>query len=169
VVAPTPTYGLSENTVSPFGTYQDDFETKRWLMSGVLTGEFEMGDDFTVRPEGGIQHFAEKSKSYTDSLGSVIPSESNDLTQLHFGPRIHMDLNLGEEMMLRPFAEVEGIYAFGDEVEEVIGSEIRLVLEGGAEMIASDGFRLTGSVYTDGIGADSFSVYGFRVTGGVNF
>jgi len=162
-------YGLSDNTVSPFGTYQDDFETRRWLLSGVLTGEFKLDEDFTIRPEGGVQYFAEKSKSYTDSLGSVIPSESNDLTQLHFAPRVHMDMDIGDNMLLRPFAEVEGIYAFGDGVEEVIGSEIRLVLEGGAEMIASDGFRLTGSVYTDGIGANSFSAYGFRVTGGVNF
>ena len=60
-------WGQSENDVSPFGTYTDQFDTTRWLLRGQLTGDFKAGQ-LQLAPHVGVLYFEEKQEAYTDSL-----------------------------------------------------------------------------------------------------
>ncbi|WP_017931628.1 autotransporter outer membrane beta-barrel domain-containing protein [Robiginitomaculum antarcticum] len=157
-------WGKSDNEISPFGTYTDTFETNRTLVAATATGELPLSESVVLRPELGVQYLTEESDSYTDSLGSQIPGQNADQGQLSFAPRIHRDLNLSSGWVLRPYGEIEGIYSFGDNVEEVLGSETRLRIEGGIDAFSMSGWRLTASAFSDGIGNDDFKANGFRVS-----
>ena len=163
------TYGTSDNTIAPFGTYVDSFETSRYLFAGSLTGEFDLSEKFTLRPEGGVTYLTEKQDSYVDALGSTIPSQSSEQGQFNLGPRLHYNYMSDNGFSFRPFFEVEGIYSFGDGIDTVIGDDTRLRLEGGADIFTGGGLRLSGSYFKDGIGADNYDADGFRITGGFTF
>lgn len=157
-------WGTSDNDVSPFGTYTDQFETSRTLIAATATGEMALTNATILRPEFGIQYLSEESDSYTDSLGSTIPAQSVDQGQLSFAPRIHRDVTLSSGWVLRPYGEVEGIYSFGDNVKAVLGRETRLRVEGGLDAFSTSGWRLTASAFSDGIGNDNFEASGFRIS-----
>lgn len=158
-------WGQSDNTISPFGTYTDEFETSRFLLSGAATGEYDLSKDLMIRPELGLQYIEEKQKAYTDNLGSLIPSQSVDQGQVHLAPRVHYDLaGEGDDWLFRPYVEAKGIYSFGDNVEELLGSSTRLRLEGGMDILSRDGLRGSLAVFKDGIGADSYESHGLRAS-----
>ncbi len=162
-------YGTSDNTIAPFGTYVDSFETSRYLMAGTLTGEFDLSETFTLRPEAGITYLSEDQDSYVDALGSTIPSQSSEQGQLHLAPRLHYNYMSDTGFNFRPFVEVEGIYSFGDGVSTVIGDDTRFRFEGGFDVFTGGGLRLSGSYFKDGIAADNYDAEGFRLTGGYTF
>lgn len=157
-------FGESDNEVSPFSTYTDTFETSRTLLAASATGEMQLSEKLTLRPEFSVQYLSEESDSYTDSLGSTIPNVSVDQGQFSFAPRLHRDFQLSSGWVLRPYGEVEGIYSFGDNVELVLGSETRLRIEGGLDGFSKGGWRLSAAAFSDGIGSDDFEVNGFRLS-----
>ena len=57
--------GKSDNRISPFGAYTDEFPTGRWLSMASLTGEFQRGD-WTIRPHASLSYLEERQKSYID-------------------------------------------------------------------------------------------------------
>ena len=71
-------YGQSDNDISPLGTFTDSFDTKRWLASGKLSGQYEVSD-LTIRPEIRISWYEETQEAYTDSLSNLVP-ETNRIT-----------------------------------------------------------------------------------------
>jgi len=116
-----------------------------------------------------VTYLSEDQDSYKDALGSTIPSQSSQQGQINLAPRLHYNYISDSGFNFRPFVEVEGIYSFGDGVDTVIGDDTRLRFEGGADIFTDDGMRLSGSYFKDGIGADNYDVYGFRLTGGFTF
>lgn len=162
-------FGKSENTVSPFGTYTDEFETSRYLLAGSLTGEFDLSDRFTFRPEGNLQYLSETQDSYTDALGSTIPKQSSQQGQFSIAPRLQYNITNDNGLQFRPYAEIEGIHSFGDGVNSILGNDMRFRLEGGADMFSAGGFRASLSYFEDGIGTDNYDANGFRVSGAFTF
>lgn len=157
-------YGQSDNKVSPFGTYNDNFETVRYLFAGTLTGEYQLSKRLMLRPEAGFNHLTENQDSYTDSLGSTIPDQTVKQGQIHASPRLHLDLDIDTEWNVRPFVEARGIMSFGDNVDVILGSKNRLRFESGVDLFSKGGLRASASYYQDGIGADKFETEGWRLS-----
>jgi len=74
-------WGQSDNDVSPSQTYEDSFDTERWLLKGQLTGEFETAG-WRINPAASFIYFSDQQKAYTDSLGILIPKQTVDLGRI---------------------------------------------------------------------------------------
>jgi len=77
--------GASNNTVSPYGTYTDNFDTRRNLVNATLQGDWDMGG-WTFEPRARATYFDETSESYVDSRGIRIPEVSTHKGSLSIGP-----------------------------------------------------------------------------------
>lgn len=162
-------FGQTTNHIAPFGTYQDRFKTDRLLFAATLTGEVEPADGLVIRPEVAAVWMDENQKSYVDSLGSIIPGQSLDLGQLSFAPRIMYTANLDRTFSIRPFAEARGIYSFGNNAATLIGGDTRLRVEGGVDLLGTQGLRIGMSGFHDGIGIGGTSATGARLSIGFTF
>ena len=162
-------YGETRNRISPFGTYTDVFDTDRLLLAGTLTGEFEPAPGLVIRPEAAIIWIDEEQKAYIDSLGSPIAAQGLDAGQLSFAPRIMYSAKVDDQFTLRPFVEARGIYSFGDGASAVLGDDTRMRVEGGLDLLGSNGLRIGLSGFHDGIGNGGFSATGARLSVGFTF
>ena len=52
--------GTSENTISPLGTYTDEFDTDRQLFAGSLIGDFPLDETSVFRPAITVRHISER-------------------------------------------------------------------------------------------------------------
>ena len=77
-------HGQTRNTISPFGTYEDDFDTNRMLAQVKVAGEVIRGAT-TYSPFLDASYTTDDQKAYVDSLGNVIPKQGITLTQLEGG------------------------------------------------------------------------------------
>nr|MDJ0614520.1 autotransporter outer membrane beta-barrel domain-containing protein [Rhizobiaceae bacterium] len=159
-------WGQSDNTVSPFNTYSDDFETERWLVSGSLTGEFEI-EDFRLRPNITFSYIEEDQGAYTDSLNVAIPSQTVSLGQLRFGPNISTSFADENGTVFSPHFTIDGIYNFGDtEGVTVTNPETarsqgwRARAEAGVNISTTDGISLGVSGHYDGLGQSDVDLWG---------
>jgi hypothetical protein len=157
-------WGKSDNRVSPLGTFIDDFETSRSFYSGSLIGQFEIGTDTQVRPELTIRYLDEKQRAYTDSLNITIPEQSVSQGDVSFRPRVQHIFKLDSDWDVRPFGEVEGIYTFGTQANNVLENGLRARFEGGLDFMSESGIRASISAFHDGIGADDFSSSGVHIS-----
>jgi hypothetical protein len=158
-------WGTSDNKVSPLGTFVDGFDTNRGLYSGSLIGDFDLGARTGIRPEVTVRYLNERQKGYVDTLGVPIPGQSVGQGDISFRPRFYHLVKLDDQWTFRPFAEAEGIYTFGLDPASVLGSEFRMRVEGGAEIVLIDRFRIGLSGFHDGIGAGgSYANSGVHVT-----
>ena len=80
-------WGKSKNDISPFMTYTDTFDTTRWLVRGKLQGNWSFGA-LQFSPSASVAYIEEHQKSYTDTLGVVIPDQTATLGQAEFGPEL---------------------------------------------------------------------------------
>ena len=167
-------WGLSDNHVSPYGTYEDGFSAERWLANAALIGEWDY-DAFTIRPELKLSWFSEESETYTDSLDNRIPSVETALGTLEFGPTFLTDLALDNGYTLTPRGTVKGIWTFASEdragtnpaglsrtVEAALDG-VRASIEAGADLSGGQGFALSLSVSYDGIGDGDYEALGLRI------
>ncbi len=165
-------WGQSSNTVSPFSTYTDDFDTQRWLVKGQLTGAFQFGA-VHVAPHVGVIYFEEQQKGYTDSLGNTIGQQKVELGRATFGPKVSASYQSEDGMVIAPFVSIKGIWDFKstDAVNSATGlagsatnSKLRARTEAGISVRLPTGMSIAGEGFYDGIGADNFSAYGGSVT-----
>lgn len=157
-------WGSSDNQVSPLGTFVDGFDTSRGLYSGALIGEFDLDPKTQIRPEVSIRYLNERQKTYVDTYGVTIPGQQVGQGDISFRPRIMRVVPLNGGWTLRPFVEAEGIYTFGLDPVNVLGSDFRMRAEGGADLIATDKFRFSLSGFHDGIGGGGYENTGAHVT-----
>ncbi|NQY97033.1 MAG: autotransporter outer membrane beta-barrel domain-containing protein [Henriciella sp.] len=80
-------WGQSDNDVSPFDTYEDEFETERLLFSGKVTGSAQFSKA-SLRPQIGLIYFEETQLAYDDSNGIYIASQDISLGRLTFSPNL---------------------------------------------------------------------------------
>jgi len=65
---------------------------------------------------------------------------------------------------MTPYGEVKGVHNFGSNAKEILQSDTRLRLEGGADWSSVNGVRIGLNGFTDGIGSDDLESYGLRVS-----
>ena len=163
-------WGTSDNNVSPFNTFTDSFDTERWLVRGTLTGQFDI-DGWFLAPQAGIIYFKEKQKSYTDSLGVFIPSQTISLGRVTFGPKIYTHYSGLDDVVVSPYFGIKGLWDFERPVTRNIATglasdssdDVRGRVEGGLMLNLPEGLSISGDGFYDGIGADNFEAYGGRV------
>ncbi|PHR61271.1 MAG: hypothetical protein COA43_04655 [Robiginitomaculum sp.] len=157
-------WGSSKNTISPLGTFTDEFDTKRALYSGSVTGEVKVGKKSSLQPALTVRHISETQKAYTDKLGVVVPEQDISQGEVSFAPRFVTNIAMKNGWQMRPHATVEGIYAFGDHVKSVPGSETRARVEGGVDWQSNGGVTAGIAVFADGLGAKAYKSQSIRFT-----
>ena len=156
-------YGISENEVSPIGTYTDDFSTDRWLASAQLTGNWNFGN-LRITPSAGVTYAEEDQHSYTDSRGILIPDQTVSLGQVSFGPEIAYRF-VGDRFTWEPQLSVTGLWDFVDEDGIVAGlvasdDDLRARVKAGVMAQAAGGasLRIVGTL--DGVGGGGYDAFG---------
>ncbi len=163
-------WGQSFNNVSPFGTYEDEVDAARWLISGALIGRFDL-DRFTIQPKVEVAYFEEKSEDYEDSLGFDIPSVKASTGTFTFGPRVSTQVELNDFTRLEPFVTLEGIWTFAQENTATTVAESPGLEEKGLRGRGELGFTLFGggssslsaSGFYDGLGSSDFEAWGGEI------
>jgi hypothetical protein len=156
-------YGISENNVSPIGTFEDDFSTDRWLASAEFTGNWNFGN-LRITPTASVTYLQEDQHGYTDSLGTPIPSQTVSLGQLSFGPEIAYRF-VGDRYTWEPHISVNGLWDFDDDDGIVAGlvatdEDLRAKVKAGILAQAAGGASLRVVGTFDGIGGDGFEAFG---------
>lgn len=158
-------WGTSDNSISPLGTFVDEFDTDRFLASGSISGSMRLTETLSIVPTLTARHLGETQNAYTDSLGVDILEQDISLTEISFSPRVEYAKEIDKGWGLNSFVAVEGIYSAGDDYKVLMENEFRARIEGGATISDPDsGLRIGLSVFSDGIGSDDFSSEGFRLS-----
>ncbi len=158
-------WGESDNNISPFGTYEDTFETKRWLVRGNLTGNWNFGD-WRLTPSVSVARIEEDQQAYVDSLGISIPGQNLALGRVTFGPEIGYRYFASDGSIIEPHMALQGLWDFEKPDTLTLGNQVvgpddfRGKLQAGVMVMMPEGasVRATGSY--DGIGSDDFHAYG---------
>ena len=158
--------GESDNRISPFGVYTDEFPTGRWLSMASLTGEFQRGD-WTIRPHASLSYLEERQKSYVDGVGATIPGRTVRLGQFKIGPAFTGRFEGAEGRIYSPYLKVDAIYNVGDTTgatpAEANDAEVegwRARVKAGVSMTTEHGTRLSLGASHDGIGRSDFETWG---------
>jgi hypothetical protein len=164
-------WGQSDNDISPFDTYEDEFETERLLVSGKLTGGVQLSKA-RLRPQIGLIYFEETQLGYDDSNGIYIPSQTVSLGRLTFSPNLSQSWDLEDGSTLGLNLNLKGIWDFetADLVDIDTGllaranAELRARTEAGFNFNLVNGMRLQANGFFDGIGVRDYRSYGGTVT-----
>ena len=158
--------GESDNRISPFGVYTDEFPTGRWLSMASLTGEFQRGD-WTIRPHASLSYLEERQKSYVDGVGATIPGRTVRLGQFKIGPAFTGRFEGAEGRIYSPYLKVDAIYNVGDTTgatpAEANDAEVegwRARVKAGVSMTTEHGTRLSLGATHDGLGRSDFETWG---------
>jgi outer membrane autotransporter protein len=138
--------------VATADTASGDFDGKRWLFTGSLTGTYALGP-FTLEPSAQLFWLRENQEGYVDSLGNLHESLAMSIGRGSVGARMLYPMPLNG-LTLAPYA---GLY-----LDRYFG------LEGGANVTVPDigiadelwSMRLTGGLVLGGNGAWSIAVGG---------
>ncbi|WIY25974.1 autotransporter outer membrane beta-barrel domain-containing protein [Parasedimentitalea psychrophila] len=159
-------YGQSSNTVTPFGTHSDDFDTSRLLTQIQVSGDVYQGRT-RFSPFLNAAYAAEEQKTYQDSLGNLVPTQKVELMQMALGLDATQPVPLkGGDLELR--AGVSGIWSNtgGTEVAESIlpgYSGWRGKVNLGLNYVSNTSGTFALSAYLDGLGAQSYESYGLQL------
>lgn len=159
-------WGETDNEVSPFLTYTDNFTSSRWLASSSLTGRWTSGA-WTFSPSAAVSYIEDTTESYKDTFGITISSITSRLGQAKIGPEIAYAFRLSSGMIVEPHAAIQLIWNFANEGEaaglgsidsEAPGSAtVRGRTELGLRAKTVGGIAVGISGSYDGIGAEGFS------------
>lgn len=163
-------FGQSSNTIDPFGYYEDQFETERFLLQTNVTGEFDWSG-LRVRPQLGWAHYEDQQEDYIDSLGIEIPSQTVTIGRLRAGPELVWShrkddvlLELGSNLRAVWNYEGAGTLDLNTGSLSTGGDPIRV--DGGlsASLAFKSGFRVSVETSFDGIGQGDFSARSGRIS-----
>ena len=166
-------WGQSNNDISPFQTYTDEFTTNRWLLKGQFTGDFKL-DNWDISPSVSVIYFEDEQQSYTDSLNILIPEQTVSLGRVVFGPRLSRTYVHDKRISITPNFNFRGIWDFEEaqivnlDTGSFLNSDgLRGRFESGLLFSFPSGTRLGFDGFYDGIGAANFESYGLKLN--VNF
>ncbi len=154
-------YGHADNEISPVGTYVDDFDSKRYLLAGNLTGSIDK-EKWHLAPSVGLVYFKEDQEAYTDSTGIRIGSQSSELGSINFGPKFTYKYKSNNGMMIRPSIGIKGIYDFRvpdliDVNGQAVGiKKLRAQLKVGVSVVNQQGTTFSANYSYDGIGVSGY-------------
>ncbi|MEM7193132.1 MAG: autotransporter outer membrane beta-barrel domain-containing protein, partial [Pseudomonadota bacterium] len=158
-------WGTSDNSVSPFATYTDDFDTDRWITTARLTGNWTSGN-WRMSPSVTFKYGEEDQHAYTDSNGLRITGQTASIGRFEFGPEFGYRWLLESGMLIEPQLSFVGVWNFDDAgtflVADTLVSpdDFTARLEGGIAMMLPSGLSLRGAAAYDGIGTDFQAVTG---------
>ena len=156
-------YGRSSNSIAPFGTYEDDFDTSRVLAQLRLAGDLERAG-VRLTPYLDAAYANEEQKAYTDSLGNLVGAQKIHLRQASFGLDMARPVALGTGQLLLTggFAGVWSS-ASGTAVAETVlpaYSGWRGKLNAGLTRVWDNGGELSVALRYDGLGSAGYESYG---------
>lgn len=158
-------WGQSDNDIRPFNTYQDSFDTDRWLVKANLTGNWYV-DHLRISPSVGVIYVEEEQHAYVDSLGASIASQSAHIGRLTFGPEFGYAFQRPDGVIIEPHAAFTGMWDFDKDETVSMGGltastdDFRVKVEGGLMVRATDGSSARATLSYDGIGANNFDAWG---------
>lgn len=161
-------WGTSDNDVSPDGTFTDNFDTTRWLLSGKVSGSFAY-NAYTIAPSVSVAYYEETQESYTDTNNNLIGEQTISLGEVRFGPEISRTIELDDGTIFTPSVGIAGVYNFdiADNVASqgfALGNDdVRARVDAGFSATNPDnGLTLSIEGFYDGIGINNFDSYGGR-------
>lgn len=169
--------GKTRNDISPFGTYSDRFETKRFLVQAKVAGALEYGT-ITVTPSLSATYSKDTQAAYTDTLGNLIAQQSIELGQVSLGLDVSKPVMLGNQIWTLRGGLV-GVYTstFGTGVQAAKAAgngslphdRGRARVHVGALRTLRNGGEMNVSLFYDGLGAVDYEAYGVDVGLKINF
>ena len=162
-------WGTSNNTVNPFGQYNDEFSTKRWLANARLTGNVQK-DDYRITPSISLSYIEDRQESYTDEIGVFIPGQTVALGRFTFGPEIAHIISKSNGSSYELQLSMAGMWDFDSpDIRSSTGlnigyDKLHARLEAAIQYLHFGGrsFRISGSY--GGIGAGSYESFGLHLT-----
>jgi hypothetical protein len=163
-------FGQSSNNIDPFGYYENQFETERFLLQTNVTGEFDWGG-LRVRPQLGWAHYEDQQEDYIDSLGIEIPSQTVTIGRLRAGPELVWSHRNDEVLLefgsnLRAVWNYEGAGTLDLNTGSLSAGGDPVRVDGGlsASLAFKSGFRVSVETSFDGIGQGDFSARSGRIS-----
>ena len=155
--------GRSDNTVSPYGTYEDDFAATRFLASAILQGHWTSGG-WTFSPRARLSWFRERSDAYVDSLGVLIPQVTVETGQFAFGPGVSYRFDTEEGIAVDAGLRFDAVAEFAK--NSVTGDEdsVHGRVEGSIGFAFPGGARLSLTASHDGIGQSGTSATAGKIS-----
>ncbi|WP_106164290.1 HYR domain-containing protein [Tritonibacter scottomollicae] len=159
-------YGQSSNTVSPFGTYEDDFDTSRLLAQVRVTGDYAY-KEAVLSPYLNAAYLKDDQDAYTDSLGNLIGAQSITLRQIALGLDASRSLPVVNGVLMLQ-GGISGIWSStgGTAVAETVlpgYAGWRGKVDAGLRYESARHGTLTATAFVDGVGASDFESYGLSV------
>lgn len=166
-------FGVSQNVISPYGTYSDTTMGRRGLVTAALGGEMTVGA-LEIRPEARLSWYRELIAGYTDSLNVKIPDVATETGTLTFGPTFRLPYEVGNGVVLAPFARVNGIWTLVENNTAagqpgVSTANLRAAVELGFDLDTLGGFAVSAAATYDGIGTQDYRALGGNVSIGQKF
>ncbi|WP_421926120.1 Ig-like domain repeat protein [Neoaquamicrobium sediminum] len=151
--------GTSRNTISPLGTFTDDFDARRWLASAQVSGQWTYGA-WTFSPRAGVSWFGERTKAYVDSLGVTVPSVDYSVGQVAFGPGVSYRHLTEGGYVIEPKLRLEGVAEFRNEASGARTEDFHARIQAGTDIRTPGGASLGLTFTYSGIGGDTRSYSG---------
>ncbi len=165
-------YGQARNEISPFGTYQDKFDSDRWLIQSRVTGEIQRGA-LVLMPLIDVSYVSDDSDTYTDSLGNRISAQDFSLTTVQLGMDFSHPLSVsrGSMTLTGGLAGVWSSTSGSGTAPGItpIGDTARGRVDLGLDYRLANGSYLAAGVFYDGISESGFESYSIDLTWQVAF
>ncbi len=159
-------YGETRNKISPYGTYEDSFDTRRFLTQFKVAGEIERGATIWS-PFVDVAYTTDDMAGYVDSLGNAIPDQKVSLGQIELGLDFSTLLEISRgELELWGGASAIWSQTGGEGFARSVtpsyeGGRARLKL--GLNYTLRNGQSLFLSGWYDGIGAEDYESFGLNL------
>lgn len=167
-------WGRSLNSISPVGTYTDQYTTERFLVRGKVEGSFQRGQ-WTVSPAASLSYYNETQAAYTDSLANAIPLQTVTLGEARIGPTFqrYYALNNGSSLGLKMGASAITNFSIasssGSQGIPLGNGAVRARVDFGLSATTKKGWNLSGDWFYDGLGVANYNSYGMTLRAGVQF
>lgn len=156
-------YGESDNDISPFGTFTDEFRTERWLALLALEGAYH-AERFRYFPRLQLSHAVDKQKAYVDGLSNPVPEHTVRLSEISAGVDFEAPMFEGNDDHLLTWgisgiwSRLDGNAAASAYINEREGGRARLDL--GYRYDNGAGLVMSTDIFVDGLGSGAYTSYG---------
>lgn len=120
-------YGKSWNDVAS-GLFAGTFDTQRFVGSGQLSGDVDLGGDVTLTPNVSLFYLRETAGAYTlsDGAGGTVAGSGFDNSQLRVaaGGQLAYEMDLGDGSTLTPMVGANLGLAFSDGGQHLFGTAL---------------------------------------------
>ncbi|HUV33259.1 MAG TPA: autotransporter outer membrane beta-barrel domain-containing protein, partial [Devosiaceae bacterium] len=154
-------WGRSDNSVSPIGTYTDNFDTTRWLTTARLTGNWTSGN-WRLTPSAAFKYGEETQDAYTDKNGIRITGQTASLGRIEFGPEFGYRWDLADGTLVEPQLALYGVWNFDNGGSFLVADTLVTPddftgrIEGGLLVQMPKGMSFRGTAAYDGVGSNDY-------------